>query len=71
VRREAKTRIPFSVGIRDGVVHLVSTLGSAVISARAELPRRGGGRAIAPLTLPRWGTAMKKLRIVILGFGTW
>jgi hypothetical protein len=35
--------LPFTVGIRDGAVHLVSTLGSAVISARAEL-----GRFIAP-----------------------
>jgi hypothetical protein len=34
-----RTVLPFSVGIRDGVVHLVSTLGSAVISARAELGR--------------------------------
>jgi hypothetical protein len=29
--------LPFTVGIRDGVVQLVSTLGSVVISARAEL----------------------------------
>ena len=29
--------LPLTVGIRDGVVHLVSTLGSAVISTRAEL----------------------------------
>jgi hypothetical protein len=28
-----RTVSPFTVGIRDGVVHLVSTLGSAVISA--------------------------------------
>jgi hypothetical protein len=28
-----RTVLPFSVGIRDGVVHLVSTLGSAVISS--------------------------------------
>jgi hypothetical protein len=35
-----RTVLPFIVGIRDGVVQLVSTLGSAVISARAEL---GGG----------------------------
>jgi hypothetical protein len=34
-----RTVLPFTVGIRDGVVHLVSTLGSAVISARAELGR--------------------------------
>jgi hypothetical protein len=27
-----RTVLPFSVGIRDGAVHLVSTLGSAVIS---------------------------------------
>jgi hypothetical protein len=32
-----RTVLPFTGGIRDGVVHLVSTLGSAVISARAEL----------------------------------
>ena len=32
-----RTVSPFTVGIRDGVVHLVSTLGSAVIAARAEL----------------------------------
>jgi hypothetical protein len=32
-----RTVLPFTVGIRDGVVQLVSTLGSAVISARAEL----------------------------------
>jgi hypothetical protein len=31
-----RTVLPFTVGIRDGVVHLVSTLGSAVGSARAE-----------------------------------
>ena len=29
--------LPVTVGTRDGVVHLVSTLGSVVISARAEL----------------------------------
>jgi hypothetical protein len=29
--------LPLTVGIRDGAVHLVSTLGSAVTSARAEL----------------------------------
>jgi hypothetical protein len=29
--------LPLTVGIRDSVVQLVSTLGSAVISARAEL----------------------------------
>jgi hypothetical protein len=29
--------LPFTVGIRDGAVQLVSTLGSVVISARAEL----------------------------------
>jgi hypothetical protein len=34
-----RTVLPLTVGIRDGVVHLVSTLGSAVISARAELGR--------------------------------
>jgi hypothetical protein len=28
-----RTVLPFTVGIRDGVVHLVSTLGSAVSSA--------------------------------------
>ncbi len=32
-----RTVLPFTVGIRDGAVQLVSTLGSAVISARAEL----------------------------------
>jgi hypothetical protein len=32
-----RTVSPFTVGIRDGAVQLVSTLGSAVISARAEL----------------------------------
>ena len=32
-----RTVLPLTVGIRDGVVQLVSTLGSAVISARAEL----------------------------------
>jgi Asp/Glu/hydantoin racemase len=32
-----RTVLPLTVGIRDGAVHLVSTLGSAVISARAEL----------------------------------
>jgi hypothetical protein len=32
-----RTVLPFTVGIRDGVVHLVFTLGSVVISARAEL----------------------------------
>ena len=37
--------LPFTVGIRDGVVHLVSTLGSAVISARAEGGRRTHWRA--------------------------
>jgi hypothetical protein len=31
-----RTVLPFTVGFRDGVVHLVSTLGSVVISARAE-----------------------------------
>jgi hypothetical protein len=30
-----RTVLPSTVGIRDGAVHLVSTLGSAVISARA------------------------------------
>jgi hypothetical protein len=34
-----RTVLPFSVGIRDGAVHLVSALGSAVIAARAELSR--------------------------------
>jgi hypothetical protein len=35
---EAANRVTtLTVGIRDGVVHLVSTLGSAVSSARAEL----------------------------------
>jgi hypothetical protein len=33
VRREAKNRVPLTVGIRDGAVQLVSTLGRAVISA--------------------------------------
>jgi hypothetical protein len=32
-----RTVLPFTVGIRDGAVQLVSTLGSVVISARAEL----------------------------------
>jgi hypothetical protein len=32
-----RTVLPLTVGIRDGAVHLVSTFGSAVISARAEL----------------------------------
>jgi hypothetical protein len=32
-----RTVLPFTVDIRDGAVHLVSTLGSAVVSARAEL----------------------------------
>jgi hypothetical protein len=32
-----RTVLPFTVGIRDGVVHSVSTLSGAVISARAEL----------------------------------
>ena len=32
-----RTVLPLTVGIRDSVVQLVSTLGSAVISARAEL----------------------------------
>jgi hypothetical protein len=32
-----RTVLPLTVGIRDGAVHLVSTLGSAVIPARAEL----------------------------------
>jgi hypothetical protein len=32
-----RTVLPLAVGIRDGAVHLASTLGSAVISARAEL----------------------------------
>jgi hypothetical protein len=32
-----RTVVPLTVGIRDGVVHLVPTLGSVVISARAEL----------------------------------
>jgi hypothetical protein len=32
-----RTVLPLAVGIRDGAVQLVSTLGSVVISARAEL----------------------------------
>jgi hypothetical protein len=32
-----RTVLPLTVGIRDGVVHLVPTLGSAVTSARAGL----------------------------------
>jgi hypothetical protein len=32
-----RTVLPLTVGIRDGVVQLVSSLGSAVLSARAEL----------------------------------
>jgi hypothetical protein len=32
-----RTVLPFTIGIRDGVVHLVSTLGSVVTSARARL----------------------------------
>jgi hypothetical protein len=32
-----RTVLPLTVGIRDGAVQLVSILGSAVISARAEL----------------------------------
>jgi hypothetical protein len=32
-----RTVLPFSVGIRDGAVQMVSTLGSVIISARAEL----------------------------------
>jgi hypothetical protein len=32
-----RTVLPFTVGIRDSAVQLVSTLGSAVISACAEL----------------------------------
>jgi hypothetical protein len=32
-----RTVLPLTVGIRDGVVQLVSPLGSAVTSARAEL----------------------------------
>jgi hypothetical protein len=32
-----RTVLPFTVGIRDSVVHLSSTLSSVVISARAEL----------------------------------
>jgi hypothetical protein len=32
-----RTVLPLTVGVRDGAVQLVSTLGSVVISARAEL----------------------------------
>jgi hypothetical protein len=32
-----RTALPLTVGIRDSALQLVSTLGSAVISARAEL----------------------------------
>ena len=35
--RKLRTVLPLTVGIRDGVVRLVSTLGSVLISARAEL----------------------------------
>jgi hypothetical protein len=35
--KKLRTVLPLTVGIRDGVVQLVSTLGSVVISARAEL----------------------------------
>ena len=34
-----RTVLPSTGGIRDGVVHLLPTLGSAVISARAEIGR--------------------------------
>ena len=40
-----RTVLPFTVGIRDGVVQLVSTLGSAVISARARA-ELGTGTAV-------------------------
>ena len=46
-----RTVLPLTAGIRDGVVQLVSSLGSAVLSARAELGSiiasalRCGGRA--------------------------
>ena len=43
-----RTVLPFTVGIRDGAVQLVSTLGSAVISARAEL----GSSSITTSALP-------------------
>jgi hypothetical protein len=40
-----RTVLPFNVGIRDGWVHLVSTLGNVVTSAREEL---------GSITAPAW-----------------
>jgi hypothetical protein len=34
--KKLRTVLPFTVGVRDGAVQLVSTLGSVVIPARAE-----------------------------------
>jgi hypothetical protein len=70
-----RTVLPFTVGIRDGVVHLVSTLCSAVISARAELGSikasalpvatvltrlEEGGRGCAYLSVTLWSSDARR-----------
>jgi hypothetical protein len=57
---ELRTVLPSTVGIRDGVVHLVSTLGSVVISARRRGVQAAGRSALsaaaeavdAPIVMP-------------------
>jgi hypothetical protein len=56
-----RTVLPLTVGIRDGAVQLVSTLGSVVISARAELG--------SIITWSRWGAVSERVpRIVHAGW---
>ena len=57
-----RTVLPFPVGIRDGVVHLASTLGSVVTSTRAEL----GGIITSALLV---ATVLTRQRVFCAGGG--